>query len=146
LISIRPVLLLELLRALLELLVRLLQLFLLGLQQLLEARRVAVCASSSAFERLSSSCCACSSSDWLCRSWVSDCDWSSSSSVREFALIVFRTTPIDSESWSRNVCWTSVNGVNAASSITAITVSSNKTGEDDEARRGGLAEPDVILM
>ena len=111
-----------------------------------DARSVAVCASSSAFERRSSSCCACSSSDWLCRSCVRDCDWSSSSSVRVFALIVFRTTPIDSESWSRNVCWISVNGAKEASSITAITVSSNSTGKTMRLVGAASPRPDEILM
>ena len=111
-----------------------------------DARRVAVCASSSAFDRFSSSCCACSSSDWLCRSCVSCCDWSRSSSVRMFARIVFRTTPIDSESWSRNVCWTSVNGVNDASSSTAITFSSKRMGRTMMLVGAASPSPEAILM
>ena len=114
-----------------------------------EARKVDVCASSSAFERFSSSCCDCSSSDWLCRSCVSCCDWSSSSSVRMFAVIVFRTTPIDSESCSRNVCWISVNGVERGELDHGHHRLLEEDGDDDDARRGRLAEAgcdlDVVL-
>jgi hypothetical protein len=45
-----------------------------------------------------------------------------------FAWIVFRTTPIVSASCSRNVNWTGEKAWNAASSSTAITWSSNRTG------------------
>ena len=63
-----------------------------------------------------------------------------------FARIVFRTTPIDSESWSRNVCWTSVNRVNDASSITAITFSSNRTGRTMMLAGAASPRPEAILM
>ena len=44
------------------------------------------------------------------------------------AMIVERTTPIVSISWSRNWRMTSPNGVKEASSITPSTCSSNSTG------------------
>ena len=63
-----------------------------------------------------------------------------------FAVIVFRTTPIDSESCSRNACWISVNGSNEASSITAITVSSKRTGMTMMLVGAASPRPDAILM
>jgi hypothetical protein len=95
---------------LLQLLVDLLQLLLLLLEQLLGLPQRLRLRLSSELDRLSSSCCCCSSFDWLCSSCVSFCDCSSSSSVRMFALIMFSTTPIDSESWSRKVWWIWLNG------------------------------------
>ena len=66
--------------------------------------------------------------------------------MRMFASIVFRTTPIDSESWSRNACWISLNLVNEPSSITAITVSSKRTGRTMMLVGSASPRPDVILM
>src|SRR6266545_3623309 len=45
-----------------------------------------------------------------------------------FAWIVLSTTPMDSESCSRNACCTGVKRWNEASSTTAITWSSKRTG------------------
>ena len=69
-----------------------------------------------------------SSSDWLCSSCVSDCDCSSSPSVRLLAMIVESDTPIVSMSMSRNCLWISLNGRSEPSSITPSTWSSNRTG------------------
>ena len=61
-------------------------------------------------------------------------------------MIVFRTTPIVSVSWSRNVWCTSLNGVNEASSITAITCSSKSTGSTMMFVGAASPSPEVILM
>ena len=111
-----------------------------------DARSVAAVSSSSSFRCWSSSCWAWSSSDCSWSSCASDCDCSSSSSVRMFALIVFSTTPIDSASCSRNASCTSVNSWNAASSTTAITWSSNRTGRTMMLRGGASPSADVIRM
>ena len=66
--------------------------------------------------------------------------------MRMFALIVFSTTPIDSESISRKVCWTSENGANDASSITAITVSSKRTGTTMMLVGAASPRPEAIVM
>jgi len=63
-----------------------------------------------------------------------------------FAMIVLRTTPIDSLSCSRNARCTSVKRLKDASSITAITWSSNRTGRTTTFTGGALPRPDVILM
>ena len=59
---------------------------------------------------------------------VSDCDCLSSSSVRMFVAIVFKTMPIDSVSWSRKSKWISLNVWKHASSMTALTSPSKSTG------------------
>ena len=63
-----------------------------------------------------------------------------------FAMIVFSTTPIDSLSCSRNARCTSVKRLNDASSITAITWSSNRTGRTITFTGAASPSPDVILM
>ena len=102
--------------------------------------------SSSSFVCWSSSCWLWSSSDRLWSSRARDCDCSSSSSVRVFARIVFRTTPIVSPSCSRKVRWMSRNGSSAASSITAITRSSPPSIDDVRPGRApagaGQQQPD----
>ena len=99
---------------------------------------------SSSFVACSSSCwdwsacdCSCSSCDW-------DCDCWSSSSVRTLAMIVESTTPIVSVSWSRNWRMISLKGVNEASSITASTCSSNRTGITMMFVGRALPSPDAI--
>ena len=111
-----------------------------------DARSVAAVSSSSSFRCWSSSCCVWSSSDWLCSSCASDCDWSSSSSVRMFAWIVFSTTPIVSASCSMNVSCAGVKAWNAASSITAITSSSKRTGITMMLRGTASPSADAIRM
>ena len=88
--------------------------------------------------RWSASDCSCSSCDW-------DWDCWSSSSVRTFAVIVASTTPIVSVSWSRNCRMISLNGVNEASSITASTCSSNRTGITMMSRGVESPSPDADL-
>ena len=63
-----------------------------------------------------------------------------------FAWIVFSTTPIDSESCSRKVSCTGVKRLNEASSITAMTCSSNRTGMTMIVVGAASPSPDVILM
>ncbi len=55
------------------------------------------------------------------------------------------TIPIVSPSWSRNARCTSLNWSNEASSITAITWSSNRTGITIRLRGAASPRPDEIL-
>ena len=110
-----------------------------------DAFSVCACCSSSVFARFSSSCCDCSSSERFCSSVVSACDWRSSSSVRIVAWIVLMTIPIVSPSWSRKVRCTSVNGSNDASSTTAITWSSKRTGMTMTARGDASPRPETTF-
>ena len=57
-----------------------------------------------------------------------DCDCLSRFSVRVLASIVLSTRPMLSVSWSRNAWWVTLNGENEASSTTARTEPSNRTG------------------
>ena len=59
-------------------------------------------------------------------------------------MIVDKTTPIVSVSWSRNWRMISLNGVNEASSITATTCSSNKTGITMMSRGAESPRPDAM--
>jgi hypothetical protein len=61
-------------------------------------------------------------------------------------MIVERTTPIVSVSWSRNCRMVSLKGRNEASSITASTCSSNWTGITMMLRGGALPSPDEMWM
>ena len=83
---------------------------------------------SSSLVACSSCCLRVSSVCRACSSWVSSCDCLSRPSVRIVAAIVFNTIPTDSISWSRKFWWVSLNSLNEASSITALTSSSNKAG------------------
>ena len=87
--------------------------------------------SSSAFVR-------CSSTDCTCSSWARRCDCASSSSVRTFAMIVLRTTPMVSTSCSRNRACTSSKGWNDASSMTPSSCSSKSTGSTSSSAGGAL--------
>ena len=102
--------------------------------------------SSSRLVRRSSSCCVVSSFDWLWSSWVSFCDWPSSSSVRMFAVIMLSTTPMLSMSWSRNSWWMALKGWNEASSMTALTCPSNSTGSTMMLSGGASPRPELIWM
>ncbi len=62
-----------------------------------------------------------SSTDCERSSWVSRWDWASSSSVRAFAMIVFRTTPMVPTSWSTRCRCSSEKVLNEASSMTPST-------------------------
>ncbi len=86
----------------------------------LSRMRVA-CSSSRSLVDFSSSC-------WSCNSPARSCDWLSSVSVFIEALIVFRTIPMLSTSWSRKSRWTEVKRLNEASSISAMTLPSKRTG------------------
>ena len=86
----------------------------------------------------------CRSSCWLWSSRASDCDCSSSSSVRMFASIVLSTMPIDSVSWSRNAWWIGLNASNDASSMTALTWPSKRTGSTMMLRGGASPRPEAI--
>ena len=83
---------------------------------------------SSSLVACSSSCLVVSSVWRACSSWVSSCDCLSRPSVRIVAAIVLSTMPTDSISWSRKLWWVSLNSLNEASSITALTSSSNRAG------------------
>ncbi len=111
-----------------------------------EALRVRACDSSSELVRRSSSCCDWSSCDWLCSSWVSFCDCSSSSSVRMLAVIMLITTPTLSVSWSRKTWWMSEKGRKEASSTTARTSPSKRTGRTMMLRGGASPSPELIWM
>ena len=70
----------------------------------------------------------CSSSCWDCSSCARDCDCLRSDSVVMFASMVFRTIPIDSVSWSRKSWWMVEKRSKLASSMTACTCPSKRTG------------------
>ena len=72
-----------------------------------------------------------------------DWDCLSSVSVSAAASIVLRTMPMLSVIESRNAWWVTLNGENEASSMTARIDPSNRTGQDDDVERRGLAEPRV---
>ena len=101
---------------------------------------------SSAIFSASSALVLCSSSCRLCSSWVSDCDCSSSSSVRMLATMALMTMPIVSASCSRNVRCTSSNGANEASSITPSTWSSKSTGWIRMLLGAAPPRPELISM
>ena len=86
-----------------------------------------------------------SSTDWLCSSWVSDWDCSSSSSVRRLAMIVERETPIVSSCWLRNCRCSSENGCSDPSSITPSTWSSNSTGMISTLAGAACPRPEVTF-
>ena len=103
------------------------------------------CWDSSAAFSCSSSLVWRSSTDWLCSSWVSDCDCSSSSSVRRLAMIVESETPIVSSCWFRNCRWRSENDRSEPSSITPSTWSSNSTGMIRTLDGGAWPSPEVTV-
>jgi hypothetical protein len=59
---------------------------------------------------------------------------------------MFRTTPIDSASWSRNDWWIALNGRKLASSTTPFTSPSKRIGRTMMFRGGASPRPDVIWM
>ena len=91
----------------------------------------------SSFDSRSSSCCERSSS-------ASDCDCSSRVSVSVSASIVLSTRPMLSVSWSRNAWCVTLNGENDASSTTARTDPSNRTGST--MMLSGVAAPSPELI
>ncbi len=111
-----------------------------------EDLRVCACCSSSWLDLFSSFCCRCSSLDCSFSSSARDCDCFSSSSVRMFAPIMLRTTPMLSVSCSRNSRWMDENGSKLASSITARTSSSKRTGSTMRLSGGASPRPDVTWM
>ena len=101
---------------------------------------------SSSLVACSSSCLVVSSVWRACSSCVSSCDCLSRPSVRMVAAIVFNTMPIDSISWSRKVWWVSLKSLNEASSITALTSSSNKAGRMLTLAGAAWPRPEPIRM
>jgi len=85
--------------------------------------------SSSCWERSSSAC------DWDCLSRFP---------VRVSASMVFSTSPMLSGSWSRNAWWTAENAEKDASSTTARTETSKRTGST--MMFSGVAAPRPELM
>ena len=68
----------------------------------------------------------------------------SSSSVRLLASMVFSTIPMLSVSWSRNARWVSLKRSKEASSMTALTSPSNRTGST--TMLSGVASPRPELI
>ncbi len=62
------------------------------------------------------------------------------------ALIMFSTTPIDSVSWSRKTWWMALKGLNEASSITAFTSPSKRTGSTMMLSGGASPSPELMAM
>ena len=81
--------------------------------------------------------------DWS--SPASDCDCLRRSSVRVFASIVLSTMPIDSVSWSRNAWWVGLNRSNDASSRTALTWPSKRTGRTMMLAGAASPRPEEIV-
>ena len=104
------------------------------------------CFPSAELLRFSSSCWMVSSFDCVCSSCVRPCDCCRSSSVLMFAPIMLSTTPIDSVSWSRKIWWMAPNGLNDASSITAFTSPSKRTGRTMMFSGGASPRPELIWM
>ena len=92
----------------------------------------------SSFDSRSSSCCERSSSarDWDCLSRVS---------VRAAAWIVLRTMPMLSVIESRNAWWVTLKGEKEASSITARTDPSNRTGRTMMLSGAESPSPELIF-
>ena len=95
------------------------------------------CLARSSLEPRSSSCWERSSSAW-------DWDWASSDSVSTAAWIVFRTMPTLSVIESRNAWWVGLNVENEASSTTARSEPSNRTGRTMMLRGAASPRPELI--
>jgi len=63
---------------------------------------------------------------------------------RVFARIVFSTMPIDSMSWSRNIWWVALKRSKEASSMTACTPPSKRTGSTMMLSGGASPRPEEI--
>ena len=87
-----------------------------------------------------------SSSCWLCSSPARVWDCLSSSSVRMLVAMVLSTMPMLSASWSRKVRWISVKRWKEASSSTALTSSSNRTGSTTRLRGGAPPRPEMMCV
>ena len=61
--------------------------------------------------------------------------------MRMLDEIMFRMTPMESISWSRNVRWFALNGWNEASSMTALISPSKSTGSTTTLRGGASPRP-----
>ena len=66
--------------------------------------------------------------------------------MRMLASIVFRTMPMLSVSWSRKVRWTSLKRWKEASSTTALTFPSKRTGSTMMLAGVASPSPELILM
>ena len=62
------------------------------------------------------------------------------------APIMFSTTPMLSVSWSRKIWWMALNGLNEASSITAFTSPSKRTGRTMMLNGAASPRPELMAM